>query len=129
MCISKKVLIIVIGCLLSITCLADEITVISWNVESGGADPGVVAGQMAAMNGVDIWGLCEVDGQAWAQQFETGIENGGSRDLGEFSRHRARHIPGATESYLRAVLHDQTKRFRLGAYDRPAGDAGSWRFD
>lgn len=45
MCTSKKVLIIVIGCLLSVACFADEIVVISWNVESGGADPGVVTGQ------------------------------------------------------------------------------------
>ncbi|MHC4641549.1 MAG: hypothetical protein ACYS32_07885 [Planctomycetota bacterium] len=65
--------IVVVIFLLSIVCFANEVTVISWNVESGGADPGVVASQIVDMNGVDIWGLCEVDA-SWAQGFEQAAE-------------------------------------------------------
>ncbi len=50
---SRKVLITVVSYLLSVVCFADEeIIVISWNVESGGADPNVVASHIAAMDDV-----------------------------------------------------------------------------
>ena len=80
---SRKVLIAAVACLLSFACLADaQITVISWNVESGGADPAVIAAQMGAMNGVDLWGLCEVDA-AWAQSLETGAETSEPGDFND----------------------------------------------
>lgn len=103
MCTSKKVLIIVIGCLLSVACFADEIVVISWNVESGGADPGVVTGQIAAMDGVDLWGLCEVNGQAWAQQFEVGAETG---EPGDFNS-----VLGTTGSSDRLLILYDNQQF------------------
>ncbi|MCP4611469.1 MAG: hypothetical protein GY845_22375 [Planctomycetes bacterium] len=113
---SKKVLIIVIGCLLSVACFADEMVVISWNVESGGADPDVVAGQMAAMDGIDIWGLCEVHGQPWADQFEVGAETGES---GDFTS-----ILGTTgQSDRLLILYDnqqftEVNHFEIGWTDR-----------
>lgn len=36
------------------------LTLVGWNVESGGALQSVVAGRIAAFDGVDIWGLSEV---------------------------------------------------------------------
>lgn len=102
---SKKVLIIVIGCMLSVACFAEEITVISWNVESGGADPGVVAGQMGAMDGVDLWGLCEVHGQAWADQFEVGAETG---EPGDFTS-----ILGTTGQSDRLLILYDNQQFTL----------------
>ncbi|MCC6457292.1 MAG: excalibur calcium-binding domain-containing protein [Caldilineaceae bacterium] len=52
------------------------LTVMSWNVESGGADAVTIAGQIAAFDGVDIWGLSEVNGDDDALLYETGAEVG-----------------------------------------------------
>ena len=37
-----------------------EITLFSWNVESEGSDPKVIAKQLSEMNRYDVYGLCEV---------------------------------------------------------------------
>lgn len=45
-----------------------DLTVVGWNTESGGADPDSVAARIAAFEGVDLWGLCEVS-SAWERVF------------------------------------------------------------
>lgn len=55
--------------LLLLNASAAEITIVSWNVESGGADPAVVAARIKEIDGVDIWGLCEVQDATWAEAF------------------------------------------------------------
>jgi hypothetical protein len=40
---------------------AVEFEIVSWNVESGGDDPNLIAQQIEAFSGVELWGLCEVD--------------------------------------------------------------------
>lgn len=47
--------------LVGFTCHADPIRVISWNLESGNADPEFVAERIAGHNGYDIWGFSEVN--------------------------------------------------------------------
>lgn len=42
--------------LLLSTVQSEEITVIGYNVESGGADPDVVSQRLAEIDGCDIWG-------------------------------------------------------------------------
>jgi hypothetical protein len=51
------------------------LTLISWNVESGGALQPVVASRIAGFDQVDIWGLSEVL-EADAEAFEFGAEEG-----------------------------------------------------
>ncbi|MHC5023717.1 MAG: exonuclease/endonuclease/phosphatase family protein [Planctomycetota bacterium] len=53
---------------------ADELTVIAWNVESGGADPQVIAQRIAEFDGCDLWGLAEVNDASWVAQFEVAAE-------------------------------------------------------
>jgi len=115
---SRKMLIVAVACLLSFVCFSDaEITLISWNVESGGADPNVVAGQIAAMDGVDLWGMCEVDGATWAQNFEVGAETG---EPGDFTA-----ILGTTgDSDSLLILYDnqqftEVNHFEISWANRP----------
>jgi endonuclease/exonuclease/phosphatase family metal-dependent hydrolase len=42
------------------TGIAEEIKVVAWNLESGEAKPSFIGGQLAGFQGVDIWGLSEV---------------------------------------------------------------------
>ncbi|MCH8029984.1 MAG: endonuclease/exonuclease/phosphatase family protein [Candidatus Dadabacteria bacterium] len=53
----------------------NTLTVMSWNVESGRADPTVIAEQIKAFKGVDIWGISEVQNEKWAQMFEQAAED------------------------------------------------------
>ena len=48
----------------------------SWNVESGGADATTIGGQIAAFDGVDLWGVSEVNDDGDANLYETGAEVG-----------------------------------------------------
>jgi endonuclease/exonuclease/phosphatase family metal-dependent hydrolase len=52
-----------------------QITVIGWNVESGEADPVVIASRIADFQDVDIWGLSEVESRD-AAAFEAAAEVG-----------------------------------------------------
>jgi len=45
----------------------NQFTVVSWNVDSGDADPHVISLRVAQMRGVDLWGLTEVRDERWAE--------------------------------------------------------------
>jgi hypothetical protein len=45
---------------LCLTVTAQTVTVVSWNVESGGSDNETIRQRMASFQGVDLWGLSEV---------------------------------------------------------------------
>jgi uncharacterized protein YraI/endonuclease/exonuclease/phosphatase family metal-dependent hydrolase len=60
------------------------LTVASWNVESGGSDPEVVADRIAEIDGIDLWGLSEVENDAWAAMFEAAAEEGENANFERF---------------------------------------------
>lgn len=57
---------------------AEPLRLISWNVESGDADPEVLATFLSSQEDIDIWALSEVQGQDWAVRFEGAVEEEGS---------------------------------------------------
>jgi hypothetical protein len=59
-----------------LTVMAQTVTVVSWNVESGGSDNQTIRQRMAGFQGVDLWGLSEVASASAAGVFETGAEDG-----------------------------------------------------
>lgn len=75
---------------------AEELTVIGYNVESGGADPVVVAQRIEAFEGYDIRGLSEVHSQSWADAFEAAAEFGEDADFA--------HILGSTGDADRLLI-------------------------
>jgi hypothetical protein len=83
---------------------AQRVTVVGWNVESGGANPRDISRRVRAFQGVDLWGFCEVLSDAWAQTFETAAEDGESADF--------RHITGATGRDDRLVIVYNADRFQ-----------------
>ena len=60
---------------------AQELRVAGFNVESGGANPEVVDNLIADMNGIDVWGISEVQHDSWASLFETAAEDGENADF------------------------------------------------
>ncbi len=47
---------------------AQTLTVVSWNVESGGSDDQTIRTRMASFEGVDLWGLSEVASPTWRKE-------------------------------------------------------------
>jgi len=55
---------------------AQRLVVVGWNIESGGATNAAVAGRVRSFQGVDLWGLAEVQNDASLQSFETAAKDG-----------------------------------------------------
>jgi hypothetical protein len=83
---------------------AQQVTVVGWNVESGGANPRDISRRVRAFQGVDIWGFCEVLNDSWARAFEAAAEDGEAVDF--------RHITGTTGREDRLVIVYDAGRFR-----------------
>jgi hypothetical protein len=49
--------------------VAKSLTVVGFNVESGGANLNVLASQIEELADVDLWGFSEVQDSAWERQF------------------------------------------------------------
>ncbi|MBD1998511.1 hypothetical protein H6G00_18065 [Leptolyngbya sp. FACHB-541] len=103
---------------------AEDLTVVSFNVESGSSDPVVMATQqMAPLDGVDVWGLSEVQNEAWVNALETGAKAGEQADFDS--------ILGTTgggdrlailynSTLLEAVRHEELNELNLGGNVRAA---------
>ena len=108
------------GLLLAALCgvtAAAEMTVVSWNVESGGADPATLAQRIRDLDGVDLWGLSEVQSSSWAQQFERAAEEDEPGDFYSF-------LGTTGDSDRLLILYDsrqftELERFEMTWADRP----------
>lgn len=89
----------------SISVTAQTVTVVSWNVESGGSDNQTIRQRMASFQGVDLWGLSEVASVSAAGVFETGAEDG---EAANFNR-----IVSTTGGGDRLAIIFNANRFRL----------------
>ena len=80
-----------------------RLTVVSWNIQSGQADPHQIATRIRAFQDVDLWGFSEVQNDAAADVLERAAEDGENAD---FSR-----IVGTTGGDDRLVIIYDSKRF------------------
>lgn len=80
-----------------------RLTVVSWNIQSGQADPQQVAKRIKAFQDVDLWGFSEVENDAAANILETAAEDGENADF--------RRIVGTTGGDDRLVIIYDSKRF------------------
>ncbi len=88
----------------------NQFKAISWNVDSGGADPHVVSVRISEMNDVSLWGFCEVQNELWAELFEQAA-NG--LEPGRFAR-----ITSPTAGRDRScILYDRTQFDCLGWFE------------
>ena len=95
--------------ILALTCFAGvthgetvTLRVMGWNVESGDADPEVIADRIAGEDGIHVWGLSEVAGDDDAESYRKAAEVGES---GRFEK-----IVGNTGGSDRLViLYDKDK--------------------
>lgn len=85
----------------------EQIVVIGWNAESGDANPEVVAGRIADIEGCDLWGIVEVQNADWAAQFEQAASTG---EDGEFDD--VLGTTGSNSRDLMQIIYNDT-RFEL----------------
>jgi hypothetical protein len=83
----------------------EQIVVIGWNAESGDANPDTVGARIAAIDGCDIWGMCEIRNTNWADQFEISAEDGEGADFS--------HVLGSTGGSDRMQIIFNSDRFEL----------------
>ncbi|HEU4886931.1 MAG TPA: endonuclease/exonuclease/phosphatase family protein [Thermoanaerobaculia bacterium] len=57
---------------------AQDLTVASFNVESGGADPATLGQDLRRIPITDVWGFSEVRNASWAQSFDTSLTSAGN---------------------------------------------------
>ncbi len=88
----------------------NQFTLISWNVDSGGADPHVVASRISEMKGVDLWGFCRVRDESWARLF---AQAAGGMDSGRFIR----IVSPTAGSDRSCILYDKTQFDCLGSWE------------
>jgi endonuclease/exonuclease/phosphatase family metal-dependent hydrolase len=84
---------------------AETLRVVGFNVESGGADPGVVDDLIARLQDVDIWGFSEVQNDSWARLFEIAAEDGEGADFVQ--------VLGSTGGGDRLLITYDAERFEL----------------
>jgi endonuclease/exonuclease/phosphatase family metal-dependent hydrolase len=60
---------------------AQRLTVVGWNLESGGSSISAIAERVRRFQGVDLWGLSEVAGDATLKTFEAAAEDGENADF------------------------------------------------
>lgn len=82
-----------------------DLTVVGFNVESGGADIAVLRKQVADMQGVDLWGFAEVEGEDWARELDKGAEEGENASFDV--------VLGASGQKDRLAIAFNTDRFEL----------------
>lgn len=56
----------------------DALTVASFNVESGGADPAALSDDLRRVPATDVWGFSEVQNASWAQAFDSALTTSGN---------------------------------------------------
>jgi endonuclease/exonuclease/phosphatase family metal-dependent hydrolase len=61
---------------------AEPLTMIAYNVESGGAEAATVAQKIEAIEGVDLWGFSELAGWPWLEVFQRAAERGNHAEFG-----------------------------------------------
>ncbi|PCJ56429.1 MAG: endonuclease/exonuclease/phosphatase [Candidatus Hydrogenedentota bacterium] len=83
----------------------NEIRIVTWNIESGGADIAAIADRVSGMEEIDIWGFSEVQNIDWMIKLETAAETG-ETDNFEF-------IPGSTGGTDRLAIVYNTDKFEM----------------
>ena len=101
----RQLLIWSLACLASLSLNAQEINVISWNLESGDSDVNVIANRIESMQGIDIWGLSEVQNQSWIDPLEAAAEAGENTEF--------QSILGTTGGGDKLLIIYDSNRFEL----------------
>lgn len=77
----RVILAICLLALCNLPALAQRLVIVGWNLESGESSDSFIANRVRTFQGVDIWGLSEVAGQATATTFEAAAEDGENADF------------------------------------------------
>lgn len=83
----------------------ETLTVVGWNVESGEADPQTIAARIADFQGVDVWGLAEVNSARDARLY---VQAAGEGENAPYAS-----ILGTTGGGDRLLILYDTDRFQL----------------
>lgn len=75
---NRKIFVGLLAFVFSVPAWAQTLTVAGFNVESGAANPNVIAEQIGPLDGIDLWGFSEVRNSTEARALRQGAEDGES---------------------------------------------------
>lgn len=75
---NRKIFVGLLALVLTLPAWAQTLTVAGFNVESGAANPNVIAEQIGPLDGIDLWGFSEVKNSTEARALQQGAEDGES---------------------------------------------------
>ncbi len=75
---NSKIFVGLLSLVLAVPAWAQTLTVAGFNVESGAANPNVIAEQIGPLDGIDLWGFSEVKNSTDARALRQGAEDGES---------------------------------------------------
>lgn len=87
----------------------EDLSVIGWNIESGGSKIEVIAERLKIAQGIDIWGLSEVNGPEVVSILEAAAEDGENSDFSS--------VLGTTGGSDRLLIIFDVDRFDLVRYE------------
>jgi len=111
------------------------LTIVTYNVESGGARAATVAREIEALDGVDIWGFSELASQQWLEKFERAAEKASGAPFGSILGTTGRSNRPDRDSDLLALLyredklekHDQRELHRINDWAHRSPLVGRFR--
>ncbi len=96
----------------------NQFTVVSWNVDSGDADPHLTALRIATMKGVDLWGLTEVRDERWATMLKDAAEENRPAEMTP--------ILGPTGGAGRSLILYDARQFELIRWSELGWENEAW---
>jgi endonuclease/exonuclease/phosphatase family metal-dependent hydrolase len=88
---------------------SETLTIVAYNVESGGAQAASIAREIEALDGVDIWGFSEIASPQWLEQFERAAEKASGAPFGAILGTTGESKLPNRDSDLLALLYREDK--------------------
>jgi endonuclease/exonuclease/phosphatase family metal-dependent hydrolase len=92
----------------------ESLTIVSYNVESGGASAATVAAEIEKLPGVDVWGFSELASEAWLATFELAAEQASRAPFGTILGTTGKSTSVGRDADLLGVLYREDLLERLG---------------
>jgi len=87
----------------------ETLTIVAYNVESGGAQAASIAREIEAIDDVDIWGFSELANQRWLEEFERAAEKAAGAPFGTILGTTGKSNLPNRDSDLLALLYREDK--------------------
>jgi endonuclease/exonuclease/phosphatase family metal-dependent hydrolase len=102
-----------IGCAAQLAA-AEQLTIVAYNVESGGASAASIAQEIEKLPGVDLWGFSELASEGWLAMFERAAERASEAPFATILGTTGKSYGQDRDADLLALLYREDRLEKLG---------------